>query len=66
MPSEDLEHIWVCRQCQKSFVYKDDKEVHMKTTGHSDFKMYELAELLDRYEDANIRNSNHKQDDEFS
>ena len=38
----------------------------MKTTGHSDFKMYELAELLDRYEDANIRNSNHKQDDEFS
>jgi hypothetical protein len=66
MPPEDLDHIWVCCQCQKSFLYKDDKEEHVRITGHSDLKMYELAELLDRYEGANIQNSRYKQDDEFS
>ena len=67
MPREELGHIWVCCQCQKSFLYKEDKEEHIRMTGHSDLKMYDLAELLDSYEGANIQKPGHnKLDGEFS
>jgi hypothetical protein len=54
MHPADLRYVWVCYECQQCFVFENDKDEHRITTGHKEFKSYEISEVLDKYGETNL------------
>lgn len=66
MPSDELRHVWICYKCHECFIFEDDKDEHVRTTGHKELGQYDTADILDGYRGTNMQHSEYRQADENS